>query len=140
MGVEIWLKCKAKKTISKEFRDTLLEFNEKDISISLEQKKDIKQIKKDTTDTKSNLFKTILKGGGLALIFLLKTFRIILRFSGVTLGTVVGMIINGFTMNQDIKALFEFYGKRLKYRYFENLSINYALDYFRSELIEYDEI
>ncbi len=41
-------------------------------------------------------------------------------------------------MNKDINALIEFYGKRLKYRYYENLSVTFVIDYFENEFDEYN--
>ena len=138
MGVEILLKKEAKEKISKEFDDNLIKFDDKDINLSLEEKNSIKEIKKDTRDTQSNIIKTILKGGTWAICILVKTIGNLFRFGIPAIGTIFGMIINGYVMNKDINALIEFYGKRLKYRYYENLSVAFVIDYFKNEFDEYN--
>lgn len=139
MGVEFLVKNKAKEKIAKEFEDTLINFNSKDINLSLKQKEEIKKIKKDINDTPSNIFKTAVKGGAWVFCIAVKTAFGLFRWGTLVVGSIFGMIMNLIVMKQDINALLEFYAKRLKYRYQENLSIKLVIDYFKKLSKEYDE-
>lgn len=132
MIIQYFIKENAKEKIANIFKDDLIDFD-KDNNLSEKEKKYLKKVKEDTNDFFGNVSKTVVRAGTIISNILLKT----ISFSVAGIGILVGMIIGGKQMSDDIEGFLEFYGKRLIYRYLINLSLDdiekYLIDNFETK-------
>ena len=132
MIIQYFIKENAKEKIANIFKDDLIDFD-KDNNLSEKEKKYLKKVKEDTNDFFGNVSKTVVRAGTIISNILLKT----ISFSVAGIGILVGMIIGGKQMSDDIEGFLEFYGKRLIYRYLINLSFDdiekYLIDNFETK-------
>ena len=132
MIIQYFIKENAKEKIANIFKDDLIDFD-KDNNLSEKEKKNLKKVKEDTNDFFGNVSKTVVRAGTIISNILLKT----ISFSVAGIGILVGMIIGGKQMSDDIEGFLEFYGKRLIYRYLINLSLDdiekYLIDNFETK-------
>ena len=129
--IESWVKKNVQKEIAEILNDDLINLNNKNIVLSSEEKSfiDIEKYRKDTSDKKANIAKTIVKIAGFSAIYFLEAF---FRIGVPLLGTVFGGVTSGLVMNYDINKYLEFYGKRLIYKYLVNLSFDKIEEYLKN--------
>ena len=135
--IDLIIENKIKKNVQKEIAeildDDLINLNDKNITLSNDEKNfiDIEQYKKETSDNPTDITKTFTKIVGLAVSFISKVVTFA-RIGAPIIGCFIGSIISGIVMNCDINKYIEFYGKRLVYRYLVNLSFDIIEEYLKN--------